>query len=152
MKSVRDLAFFKNIREIREFEFGVFFYFDGLVIGEVKKGVHMTWGMAKKAVKAAKEIYGKNMPIAYISNRINHYTVVPSDWVKFYTNRHQLDFYSVVGRTKGSFASIMLEKMFFQNSIKQFTDIEKAIEWSVKRIEERGERKGSDGKLASNMK
>lgn len=151
MKSVRTLDFFKNIREIREFEFGVFHYFDGLVIGEVKKGVHMTWDMAKKAVKAAKEIYGDNMPIAYISNRINNYTVVPSDWIKFYTNRHQLDFYSVVGSTKGSFASLMLEKMFFQNSIKQFTDIEEAIAWSVKKIEERREKEGRARKLASNM-
>ncbi|UJH68972.1 hypothetical protein [Allomuricauda sp. SCSIO 65647] len=137
MKSVRELDFFKNIREIREFEFGFFYYFDGLVISEMKEGVHMTWGMAKKAVKAAVEIYGEDMPIAYISNRINDYTIVPSDWIKFYTNRHQLDFYSVVGSTKGSFASLVLEKMFFQNSINQFTDIEEAIEWSVAKIEQR---------------
>ncbi|AKA35064.1 hypothetical protein [Flagellimonas lutaonensis] len=151
MKSVRDLPFFKNIREIREFEFGVFYYFDGLVIGEMKEGVHMTWGMAKKAVKAAKEIYGQDLPIAYISNRIHNYTVVPSDWIKFYTHRHQLDFYAVVGTPKGSFTSIVLEKMFFQNSIIQFTDIEEAIEWSVQQIGERRKKVQGKASLASNM-
>lgn len=135
MKKVRDLDFFKNIREIREFEFGIFYYFDGLVISEMKEGVTMNWNMAKKAVNAAREIFGEDMPIAYISNRINNYYVVPSDWRKFYFNRNQLDYYCVVGSTKGSFASLVLERVFFQNSIRQFTDLEEAIDWSLKKIE-----------------
>lgn len=135
MKRVRDIAFFKNIKEIREYEFGVFYFFDGLVISEMKEGVTMNWNMAKKAVAAAHEVIGEDKPIAYISNRINNYYVVPSDWVKFYKNRHQLNFYSVVGSTTGSFASLVLERMFFQNSIKQFSDLEEAIAWSLAKIE-----------------
>ncbi|KQC30533.1 hypothetical protein [Flagellimonas eckloniae] len=139
MKRVRDIEFFKNIKEIREYEFGIFYFFDGLVISEMKEGVTMDWNMAKKAVAAAHEVIGEDKPIAYISNRINNYYVVPSDWVKFYKNRHQLNFYSVVGSTKGSFASLILERMFFQNSIKQFSDLEEAIAWSLAKIEEQKE-------------
>ncbi len=135
MKRVTDLDFFKNIREIREFEFGIFYYFEGLVISEMKEGVTMNWNMAQKAVAAAHEIFGEDKPLAYISNRINKYYVVPSDWAKFYKHRHQLSFYSVVGDTKGSFASLVLERMFFQNSIKQFSDLEEAVEWSLAKIE-----------------
>ncbi len=142
MKRVRDLDFFKNIREIREFEFGVFYYFEGLVISEMKEGAFFNWKMAKKAIKAAHEIFGEDQPIAYISNRINSYTVVPADWVKFYKNRHQLDFYSVVGSTQGSFASLVLERMFFQNSINQFSDLESAVEWSVNKIKSRNKEIG----------
>lgn len=135
MKCVTDLDFFKNIREIREFEFGIFYYFEGLVISEMKEGVTLNWNMAQKAVAAAHEIFGEDKPLAYISNRINKYYVVPSDWAKFYKHRHQLSFYSVVGNTKGSFASLVLERMFFQNSIKQFSDLEEAVEWSLAKIE-----------------
>lgn len=134
MKRVTDLDFFKNIREIREFEFGIFYYFEGLVISEMKEGVTMNWNMAQKAVAAAHEIFGEDKPLAYISNRINKYYVVPSDWAKFYKHRHQLSFYSVVGDTKGSFASLVLERMFFQNSIKQFSDLEEAVAWSLAKI------------------
>lgn len=141
MKRVRDLDFFKNIREIREFEFGIFYYFNGLVISEMKEGVTMNWNMAKKAVNAAREIFGEDMPIAYISNRINKYYVVPSDWAKFYKNRHQLDFYCVVGNTTGSFASLVLERMFFQNSIRQFSDLQEAITWSLAKIKKRKKEK-----------
>lgn len=135
MKRVKDVPYFKKIREVREFEFGVFYYFEGLVISEMKEGVVFEWSMAEKAVKAAKEIFGEHKPIAYISNRINSYTVIPTEWLKFYKNRHQLSYYSVVGSTQGSFASIVLEKMFFKESLRQFNDLEAAIAWSLQKIE-----------------
>ena len=150
MKRVKELDFFKNIKEIREYQFGTFFFFEGLVIGELNEGITFGWEMGKKAIDAAKEIFGEDLPIAYISNRINDYYVVPADWGKFFKNRHQLDFYCVVGETKGSFASLVMERVFFKNSIKQFTDLEKAIEWSLKRIKEREAKKSSS--LSSNMK
>ncbi|PIB38017.1 hypothetical protein [Maribacter sp. 4G9] len=136
MKRVKDIPYFKKIREVREFEFGVFYYFDGLVISEMKEGVVFDWNMAKRAIAAAKEIFGNEKPIAYISNRINSYTVVPTEWLKFYNNRHKLSYYSVVGSTQGSFASIVLEKMFFKESLRQFNDLEAAIAWSLERIKE----------------
>ncbi|MDT0538794.1 MULTISPECIES: hypothetical protein [Croceitalea] len=139
MKRVKRIPFFKNIKEIREYQFGTFYFFDGIVISEMNEGVTFEWNMAKKAIKAAQEIFGEDMPIAYISNRINNYHIVPTDWSKFYANRNQLSFYSVVGQTKGSFASLVMERMFFKNSIKQFTDLEEAITWSLSKIEKKQE-------------
>ncbi len=151
MKRVKDIPFFKYIREIREYRFGTFYFFEGLVIGELNEGITFGWEMGKKAIDAAREVFGEDLPIAYISNRINDYYVVPADWGKFFKNRHQLDFYCVVGETKGSFASLVMERMFFKNSIKQFNDLEKAIEWSLQRIKERqAKKKVSD--LSSNVK
>ncbi len=137
MKRVRDIAFFKNIKEIREYQFGTFYFFDGLVISEINEGVTFGWEMGIKAIDGAREVFGENLPIAYISNRINKYYVVPADWAKFYSNRNQLSFYSVVGNTRGSFASLVLERVFFRNSIRQFSDLEQAIEWSLQKIDSR---------------
>lgn len=135
MKRVKELDFFKNIRQIREFNFGVFYYFDGLVISEMKEGVVLEWEMAELAVEAAQEVFGENQPIVYISNRINSYSVDPLNWVKFYKNRHQLAHYAVVGRTQGSFASIVLERMFFKNSIVQFQNLDDALLWALSKLE-----------------
>lgn len=134
VKRVKDVPYFKNIREVREFEFGVFYFFDGLVISEMKKGVVFKWEMAVKVIKAAQEVFGLDRPLAYISNRVNSYTVVPTEWLKFYKNRHKLEYYSVVGSTHGSRASIVLERLFFRESLKQFKDLEEAIAWSVERL------------------
>ncbi|MEM9363213.1 MAG: hypothetical protein AAGA43_11285 [Bacteroidota bacterium] len=136
MKRVREIEFFKNIREIREYEFGVFYFFENLVISEINEGVLFNWEMATKAVEAAYEVIGRDNTIAYISNRVNNYSVVAADWRKFYFNRHQLDLYSVVGQTHGNFASLVLERMFFRNNIRQFSDLEEAIEWTQSKMEE----------------
>ncbi|MFT6796294.1 MAG: hypothetical protein ACJART_001433 [Maribacter sp.] len=135
MQYVKQLDYFKNIREVREFEFGSFYFFDDLVISEINKGVFFQWKMAEKAVKAAKAFYGEEQPIAYISNRIHSYTVAPKDWLKFYSHRHELAYYSVVGNTTGSLPSALLEKMFFKGSLMQFNEIEEAITWSLEKLE-----------------
>ncbi|MBO0320906.1 hypothetical protein J0X14_01245 [Muricauda sp. CAU 1633] len=136
-KTVREIDFFRNIREIRECDFGVFYFFDGLVISEIKEGVVFNWSMAKKIIGIAYEILGEDKPIAYISNRINNYSVVPTDWLKFYKNRHDLEFYSVVAYNKGGLSSIVLEKMFFRENIRQFSDLETAIKWSIGKISDK---------------
>ena len=136
-KTVKEIDFFKNIREIRECDFGVFYFFDGLVISEINEGVVFNWSMAKKIINIAYDIIGKDKPIAYISNRINNYSVVPTDWLKFYKNRHQLEFYSVVAYNKGGLSSIVLEKMFFRKNIRQFSDLETAIKWSISKISDK---------------
>lgn len=89
MKRVKDLHFFNSIRQIREFDFGVFFYFDGLVISEIKKGTEFKWEHAKQAVEATEDYFGENAPVVYISNRVNTYSIVATDWFKFLNNRQQ---------------------------------------------------------------
>lgn len=141
MKRVKDLSLFKKIREIREYEFGVFYFFDKLVISEIKEDIVLEWKMAEKAVFAAQEIFGKDSPIVYISNRINSYTVDPLNWMKFHKNRHQLTHYAVVGQTKGSLASVVLERIFFKNTIVQFEDLDEAVAWALGKIELFGKEK-----------
>lgn len=134
MKRVRQLDLFKQIKEIREFDFGVFYFFkEGIIISEMNEGVHFQWDDAKKVVYAAQDIYGLQIPIIYVANRINNYTVVPSDWVKFYKNRNDMAHYAVVGQTKGSFASLVLERLFFPYSIIQFKNLDQAVEWAIEK-------------------
>lgn len=135
MKSVKNIEFFKNIKQIREFEFGVFYFFEGLVISEMKESTIFSWRMAEKALHAAYEVLGKKTPVTYISNRINGYFIAPTDWIKFYKNRHKLHLYSVVGYTRGNVLSFFLERFFFRKSIRKFNDIEEAIEWSLEKLE-----------------
>lgn len=134
MQRVKDLQFFKTIREIREYEFGVFYFFNGLVISEMKEGEIFDWSVAEKIIGVANEVLGKDEPLAYISNRIHNYSIVPTDWLKFYKHHNQLEFYSVVAYNQSGLASLVLEKMFFRNNIRQFSKLEDAIKWSVNEV------------------
>lgn len=134
MQRVKDLHFFKTIREIREYEFGVFYFFNGLVISEMNEGEIFDWSVTQKIIGVANEVLGKDKPFAYISNRINIYSVVPTDWLKFYKHHNQLEFYSVVTYNQSGLASLVLERMFYQNKIRQFCNLEDAIKWSVNEV------------------
>ncbi|MDO1513012.1 hypothetical protein Q2T41_10130 [Maribacter confluentis] len=131
MKRVKEHNIYNSIREIREFDFGVFYFFTGgIIISEMNEGVLFKWKDALKIVHAAEEIYGLEIPIIYVANRINSYYVVPSNWVMFYRNRTKMAHYGVVGQTRGSFASILLEKLFFKNSLVQFKNLDHATTWA----------------------
>ncbi|TLP77301.1 hypothetical protein [Maribacter sp. ACAM166] len=132
MKRVKELDIFKRIREIREFEFGVFYFFKGgIIISEINEGVLFKWENAEKVMSAAQDIFGMEIPIIYIANRINSYYVVPSSWVMFYKNRNELAYCAGVGQTKGSFASVVLERIFFKNFIAHFQDLDDALLWAL---------------------
>lgn len=134
MKRVREVGYFKNIRQIHEFEFGIFYFFDGIVISEINEGVIFTFKMAEKIIKTAHEIFGSNAPITYISNRVNTYYVMPFHWLKLYRETKNIYCFSVVGKTKGSFLSLLMERLVFNKSIPTFTDLEEAITWSLLEI------------------
>nr|WP_321415232.1 hypothetical protein [uncultured Allomuricauda sp.] len=134
MQRVRDLEFFKKIKQIREYEFGTFYFFDGLVISEMNEGETFDWSIAEKIIDVAYEVLGKDRPIAYISNRINNYSVVPTDWLKFYKHRHKLDLYSIVAYNTSGLTSVVLEKLFFKDKIRQFSNLEDAIKWSMAKV------------------
>ena len=64
MKSVKELDFFKNIREIREYEFGIFYFFDGLIISEMNEGETFDWSIAEKIIDAAYESANSKVPVS----------------------------------------------------------------------------------------
>lgn len=136
MKSVRDISYFKNIRETRRFSFGTFYYFDSLVISEINEGVVFDWEKAQIALDTAQEIYGDEKPLTYISNRVNSYSLIPTDWLKFYTHRNRLLRYCVVSNSNSRLSSILLEKMFFKDSLRQFINLETSIEWCLDKNKE----------------
>ncbi|WP_405384948.1 hypothetical protein [Maribacter sp. LLG6340-A2] len=133
MKRVKEHNIFEYIREIREFDFGVFYFFNGgIVISEMHEGVLFKWDNAKKAVNAAQEIYNDDIPLIYIANRINRYYVAPLDWFKFYKNRFDMQHIAAVGPLKCHMLSLILKKIIFPKRIKSFSDLNNAVDWAKK--------------------
>ena len=132
MKRIRELELINQIREIREFEFGVFYFFKGgIVISEMNEGAKFKWENAKKAVYAAHEIYEKGIPLIYIANRVNRYRVSPFEWFKFHENRFDMQHIASVGALKNNIFSSILKQLIFPKRIKIFTDLDKAVDWAL---------------------
>ena len=129
MKRVKEIPFFKNIIQVREYQFGKFFFFDGIVISEINEGETFAWPMAKLVIADAHELLGKRTPIYYISNRVNAYKIVAKDWKNFFIHREQLAIYCIVEKTHTHFFGSIMERIFLRRGIRKFTDLEEAIAW-----------------------
>ena len=109
----------------------IFFVFEGFVVSEINEGVIYSWeNHARLVTRDITEIIPEYSNLIYISNRIYSYSVVPSDWIKFFNNQFELRAYAVVGHTTGSFLNMVIEALFFKKNIKQFTNLEEAINWA----------------------
>lgn len=111
-------------------EFGTFYFFENFIISEINKEVLFNWELAETVINLAYEHYGENPNIAYVSNRIHNYSLVPQDWLKFFSARHVLKGMAVVTYTKESAVNVVLEKLFFSSRLKKFTNLVEAANWA----------------------
>jgi len=89
-------------------------------------------------VKELFNLYDSNgEDIVYISNRVNDYSMVPSDWIKFYKNNYKLKGYGMVNYSKSGHVMSLLEKLFVNNKSRRFSSLDKAIRWAKSKAEPR---------------
>lgn len=139
MKQVKEVDFFCNIKEVREFVFGVFYFFDGMVIAEIKEGVNFDWKKSRMVIQVSEEILGHDNIKVFISNRVNNYTVNPSHWLNCYRHKTRLPYYVIVGPSKNSFSNVVVEQLLLKGVLHQFTDLEEAIAWGLTKLKSKPE-------------
>jgi len=132
MESVKDTKFYREAIQEINFSFGTFYLFDTYVIGEVNADVVFSWKKHGKIVtKEISNLYdNKGEGLVYITNRINSYSVMPSDWFYFYKYSYNLKGYAVVSYSEKGFANSVIEKVFTRNKYQSFNTLENAITWA----------------------
>ena len=129
---VENLNIQDAVEDIHISEFGVFYFFKNFVIAEIHQGVIYNWDNAQDVIKAIDEHYGDNAKICYISNRINKYSINPTDWIKFYNSHsnNKLNGYAIVSYSKIGRINALIEKLFIKANFERFSNLYDAIEWS----------------------
>jgi len=69
---------------------GDYYFFNKFIVSEISTGVHFNWEIGKEIIELAYKHYGEDIRVAYISNRVNDYSVNAQDWLKFFNERHYL--------------------------------------------------------------
>ena len=102
------------------------------VVSEINEGQVFNWEKAKLIAKDVFSFLDTNgADVIFISNRINSYSVVPLDWLKFYNQQYTLKAYCVVSQNK---RSIWLESLFYAKRIKHFNSIFEAVNFIRKGV------------------
>ncbi|XMO86333.1 hypothetical protein AAFN75_16220 [Algibacter sp. AS12] len=128
--TIEKYSFFKayNFTKL-EMPFGNFYLCDKFCISELNEGIHFEWENIVEVFDKIQNFYGKGGKFAYISNRINHYSIDPSNWTKI----EQSNFYpfasAIVIYNNSSYMNASIEKKFTNISIKRCMSLKQAIEW-----------------------
>ena len=111
--------------------FGNFYFFEKFIVSEINEGVHFTWKHGIQILEIAHKHYGEEGKVAYISNRINSYSLHAQDWLKFFNKYNNINALAIVTYSKIGLMNIVLEKIFSKVSIKKFQSLEDAINWAM---------------------
>lgn len=135
MKSIKYTSLNSQVLKELNYPFADIFILNNVIVSEIKPGVIFTWDNHAKIITediisfldtdVSKHIY--------ISNRIHAYSVMATDWLKFFKNNYSIGGYYVVGVQKASFINVAFENLFFNSKIKKFTSIEDAVETAMEK-------------------
>ncbi|MDO5970530.1 hypothetical protein Q4Q35_12000 [Flavivirga aquimarina] len=131
MVSVKDTNLYTEVIKEFNYTFGNIFVFQGYIISEINEGIVLNWeDHAKFFVKDVTDFLGTNgEDLILISNRINSYSIIASDWLKFFENNYDLKGYLIVLGQKTAKLGVMVENLFFNNKIKRFNSLYAAVNY-----------------------
>jgi len=134
MVCVTDTELYKTVLKEYNYTFGNVYIFKDFVISEFFPEIVITWDdHAKLIVDDVSAFYntdGSN--VVYISNRIHSYSVMASDWLKFFKNNYTIKAYCIVSKNEVGFLNSMIEKLFFKNKIIHFKNLYEAVNFVKK--------------------
>lgn len=109
---------------------GNYYFCEKFFVSEIKEGIHFNWEITQKMANEIINFYGvENPKIGFISNRINSYSVDPTNWTKVEENYNIISS-AIVIYNKPMLLSASLEQKFAKKPIKYFKSLNKAIEWT----------------------
>lgn len=101
--------------------------YSNYVISRINEGFHLTPDKNRILEDIAND-YFKNKPFAYITHRINSYSVDPSIYLQT-SKVKNLAGMAVVAEAPLSKGNAEVEKLFLKKPFEIFTDLNDAIEW-----------------------
>ena len=129
MNSIKETVLYSEVNKELNYAFGNVFIFENFVVSEINKGIIFNWDNHGRVITEDVACYlgtnGSNL--IYISNRINPYSVLVSDWLKFFKNSYSLKAYFIISESPIGILNSFIENLFFSSSIKRFNNIETAI-------------------------
>lgn len=135
MTSIKETHLYAEVIKEFTYPFGNVFVFKEFVVSEINEGQVFNWEKAKLIAKDVFSFLDTNgADVIFISNRINSYSVVPLDWLKFYKQQYTLKAYCVVSQNKRSILNIKLESLFYPKRIKHFNTIYEAVNFIRKGV------------------
>ncbi|RMA64215.1 hypothetical protein [Ulvibacter antarcticus] len=113
---------------VLQFEFGKVEIFDFYIVTTMKEGIIVIPEYNNELINVANK-YFKNKPFAYITNRVNSYSVDPKIYIETSKIKNLVAF-AVVTKEAINMSNVEVEKIFLKKPFQQFETLDEAIYWA----------------------
>ncbi len=124
----------EEIIKTYDLEMGKVIFYENYLVIEVAEGICFGYEKAKE-LSILTNLHFENRPFGYISNRINSYSIEPTDYMRIKDVFPNLKAFAAVVYNRVQQTSVNIENMFLQNGITTFQDLETAQTWIKAELE-----------------
>jgi len=120
------------MKSLLKYDFCEIEIYDEFIIAIMNEGILLTPDKNQVLLEIAAN-YFKNKKFGYITHRIHSYSVDP----RIYTETSKIEnlvSFAVVSDNKLALSNAQIEKLFYKKPFKQFVDLEDAITWVKKYV------------------
>ena len=130
--TVKDSVLVSKLINYSNTKFGNYYFFKNFLVSEINDDVIFNRETIHELIALIYENYGENSSIHYITNRINSFSVKPTDWQPFFKSDyvHLIKSFSFITYTKAAENNALIEIKFIKNKAKHFSNLNDAINWN----------------------
>lgn len=119
--------FYNQVIKEQSFSLGDIFFFENIVFTQINEGMHFNYENALEMIKSIYNFYGEEKKFAFVSNRINNYSIEVLDSPKRAELFPNLVIYGIIPYSTSDKINIKLEKQFSEKPVLEFNSIEEAF-------------------------
>ncbi len=113
-----------------ELDIGLFHFCKNFIVAEIKEGINLNFDSGKELFQLANTYYQGITPYVYISNRINSYSVKPTEHYKLENIFPNFKGYAIVTYDTVNYEVAKLEELFTNRPTGIFNTLNEAVDWA----------------------
>lgn len=130
-----DSPFYEKVIEKHHLTIGDFYFFENLLVSEVKEGIHLDESNTNTLLKITNSFF-KNKPFGHVANRINRYSVSPLDFANYCKALIKVEsFTTIIYNNYFDEMNIEIEKHFLKKPYYVANNLDDAFLWNKQIIE-----------------
>jgi len=127
--TVKESTLANQVNKVVSIQIGDLYFFNDIVISEIKDGIHVTFENAQEFIKEIKDYFEPPKPFGLISNMVNSYSVNLPDSTKFREQLNNLSAYVMVSHNAAGKLNVEIASNFCQAKDVDFEDLYEAFNW-----------------------